>query len=330
MAAADELAALLSLDALEPLEQADAELQLGDFPTALRQVSAALAERTATAPPNGLRGDTLALARRRRRPGNPLGAVAASPPGETFARTVDDVHDLLTALTDDEWLAEAHADHGRVRTLVAHLIGMERLSARWLDPDDTVPPVPDHLSATDDAVAELAGVPARELADRWYAAARKVARRAADGDPAREVPFHEMVTDVAGHLTIRTFELWAHSTDISLATGRATLRLDDARMATLSSRFLRVAPLALLLSGRTRPGRTVRFVLTGPAGGTYDLALSPRDSPDDPDAVVVTDPLELCRLAARRLHPDDLVADVEGDRDLARSVLGGLSALARD
>jgi hypothetical protein len=50
----------------------------------------------------------------------------------------------------------------------------------------------------------------------------------------------------------------------------------------------------------------------------------------EPDFLLVADAVDLCRLAARRLRPEDLAATVEGDRPLAEEVLAGLDAFARD
>jgi hypothetical protein len=41
----------------------------------------------------------------------------------------------------------------------------------------------------------------------------------ASGDLAREVTFHDITLSVERLLVVRTFELWAHTTDICLATG---------------------------------------------------------------------------------------------------------------
>jgi len=325
-----ELAALLALDAVEPLRRADAELALGNDPAGLRQVSAALADAVAAPPPVELRDTVLALARRRREPGRSAYGTRACSPADGFARTVEDFRGLLDSLTAEEWQAVAHDHHGRVRDLVSHLIGIERLSLRWLRSPAGGAIVLDHLTATDDVVAELRDADGPSLARLWHAAAREVAVAAAGGDPGRPVHYHELVTDVAGHLTIRTFELWGHSMDISLATDRPLLRLDDERMLALSRRFLRVAPLALELSGRAVAGRTVRFVLTGPAGGSYDVPLHAGERPGDPSAVISADAFDVCRLAARRLDPEQLRADVDGDHALATHVLAGLGGLARD
>ena len=331
----DELAALLALDALPGDEQADAELRHGTFPDALAPVVAALAEPTAAEPPAELRDATIGRALSRRSAGRPNGAVAACTPTEAYDRTVADFSELLTSLTDAEWLAHAHAEHGTVRELVAHLVGVERLCHAWLDPlaPPPVDPLVDHVTATEPVVAELAGASPAELAAEWLAAATSVAAMAATGDRKRPVAFHDLTSDVDGLLVTRTFELWAHGMDIALATGRPLPALDDARMALMSSRLMAVLPFALAYRGELVPGRSARFVLTGPAGGCYTVPLDPRrgtSAGGPPDVIITTDAVELCRVAARRLPALELEAAIEGDRELAVAVLAAADAFARD
>ena len=326
----DELAALLALDALGPDEQADVELRLGTFHTPLSEASAALAELAATAPPADLRADTIGRALARRPAGRAVDGASPCSATEAFDRTVGDLFGLLSSLTDAEWDVAAHREHGRVRDLIAHLIGVERLSVRWLDPADDVPVMVDHIASTRDVVDELAERPPHELAALWHDAARAVVPAAALGDPARQVSFHDLTTSIAGFLITRTFELWAHSMDIAAATGRPMPELDPERMAALSGRLMAAVPLALAYRGSTVPGRTARFVLTGPSGGCYDVPLNPGSHVGEPDVVVVADTIDLCRVAAHRLRPRDLAATIEGDPQLAGLVLAGLSAFARD
>ncbi len=326
----DELAALLALDALEPDEQADAELLMGTFPIGLTGTSAALAETVAADPPNDLRAAMLDRALTRRPAGRPADGAAPCDPAEAFDRTIADLYQLLQSLSDEEWNAPAHPEHGRVRDLVAHLVGVERLSVRWLTPEGDVPVIPDHVAATRPVVAELADADPREVARQWHDAARTVEAAAASGDPAREVSFHDLSMSITGFLVMRTFELWAHAMDIAAATGRPLLRLDAERMAVLSSRLMAAVPDALAYRRSTAPGRTARFVLTGAAGGCYTVPLSPGADAGEPDVTIVADALDLCRIAARRLRPDELDATFEGDRPLADLVLAGLDAFARD
>ena len=326
----DELAALLALDALGPDEQADAELRLGTFHTPLSEASAALAEIAATAPPTDLRDAVIDRALARRPAGRPVDGAVPCPAPEAFDRTVADLYGLLASLTDAEWDLPAHPGHGRVRDLIAHLTGVERLSLRWLDPTDDVPVMVDHIASTRAVVDELAESAPQDLAALWHAAAREVVPAAARGDAERRVTFHDLTTSIDGFLITRTFELWAHSMDIAAATGRPMPELDPVRMATLSGRLMAAVPLALAYRGSTVPGRTARFVLTGPSGGCYTVPLNPGSEVGEPDVTLVADAIDLCRVAAHRLRPRDLHATVEGDAELAGLVLAGLSAFARD
>jgi len=328
----DELAALLALDALDLEEQADAELSLGAMPDGHGDSAATLAELTAQSPPADLRRDVVASALSRRAAGRPLDAPQPVSPAEAFDRTIEDLHRLVDSLTATEWGASAHDEHGSVKDLVAHLVGVERLVLRWLEGDEVADLI-DHVAATRPVVDELATHDPRAVAAQWYDTARAVAAAAAASDPDRKVTFHDLRVSVEGLLTMRTFELWAHSMDIAVATGRPLLHLDDERMALLSARFMAALPDALAYRRATAPGRTARFVLTGPAGGVYQVPLTP-GQPDGPgrfaDVTIIADVVDLCRVAARRLSPQDLDATIEGDADLAQRVLADADAFARD
>jgi uncharacterized protein (TIGR03083 family) len=325
----DDEFALLAIDALQPDEQADAEVRADLLPPTLADVAALLAEGSVTDPPSGLRSGTLTRAMSRRRPGRPRDAVQPCDPATGFDRTVIDVHQLLSSLTDADWTAAAHAKHGRVRDLVAHLLGIERLVLRWLDPDDAVPDLPDHIAATRPVIAELADADPREIARQWYDTARATSVAAA-GDRRRLVAFHDITVTLDQLLVLRTAELWAHAIDICRATGRPLPQLDPERMATLSAEVIGAVPLAMAYRGSAVPGRAARFVLTGPAGGTYTVPLAPQTQAAEPDVTIVTDPVGLCQVAVHRLRPDLLDTAVDGDRELGSLVLAGIGALARD
>jgi uncharacterized protein (TIGR03083 family) len=325
----DETAALLALDALLPGEQADAEMRTSMLPAELAEVAALLAEETVTDPPPELRSATLIRAASRRPPGRPLDAARPCEPAVAFDRTVEDLNHLLGSLTDAEWNAPAHADHGRVRELLAHLVGVERLVLRWLDPHDAVPELPDHVAATRPVIAELADTDPRDITLLWYEGARAVAAAAA-GDGSRMVVFHDISVNVDQLLMMRTSELWAHAIDICEATGRPLPQLDLERMTTLCAALMAAVPLAMAYRGTVAPGRAARFVLTGPAGGTYTVPLAPQAQDAEPDVTIVTDAVALCRLAVRRLRLEELGAAIDGDRELGDLVLAGIGALARD
>jgi uncharacterized protein (TIGR03083 family) len=326
----DELADLLALDALDPAEQADAELRVGTWPLPQAAATQPLAEAVATEPPADLRGQVLAAALSRRAPGRPTQAPDAIAAPVAYARVVSLFHDLVSSLDEDEATRQAHEDHGRVRDLVAHLAGIETLNLRWLDPASDVPDLPDHVASTLDVVAALAAKPWPELVEDWHRAASALLEAASNGDGRRQVRFHDLVISVDGMLTMRTFELWAHAMDIALATDRPLPTLDDEQMALMSSRLMDAVPGALLYRGVVVPDRTVRFVLTGPAGGCYDVPLGAEADATAAATTIVTDVVDLCRVAAARLAPADLPCTIEGDPALADLVLAHIDAFARD
>jgi uncharacterized protein (TIGR03083 family) len=331
----EEVAALLALDALEPDEQAAAELRVGTLPLEIGRATLPLAESVSAEPPADLRTRVLTAALTRR----PVGGTVSPPnlvtPAEAFTRTIGDFHALLTSLRDEEWDVVAHETHGRVRDLVAHLLGVERLNTRWLDPDDDVPYLPDHVASTAPVVASTADLPPAQLVRTWHDAALAMLARARRRDSADLVTFHDLVLTVDGLLTTRTFELWAHGMDIALATGRPLPTLDDERMLLMSSRLMAALPEALAYRGVSVDGRSVRFVLTGRAGACYDVPLGrpPRTGRlgwAAPQVTIIADVVELCQVAAARRDPDHLDVTFEGDADLGALVMTHVNAFARD
>jgi len=308
----DEIAALLALDAPDVVEHGEE-------------------------PPPALRGGTLARALSGRRPGRPVDAVAACAPSAGFDRTVADLAALLRSLAAPEWEAPAHAEHGRVRDVVAHLIGVERLVLRWLGtgPAAQDPVAPDHVAATRPVLAELAGAEPRELARQWHEAARAVAAAAVGGGD-RPVAFHDLTLTADQLLVTRTAELWAHAIDICAATARPLPRLDMERMAMMCDALMAAVPLAMAYRGSAAPGRAARVVLTGPAGGTFTVPLAPAPplgpapQAGEPEVTIVADAVDFCRVAVRRLPADRLGAVIEGDLALGELVLASVDALARD
>ena len=65
-------------------------------------------------------------------------------------------------------------------------------------------------------------------------------------------------------------------------------------------------------------------------GRSFDVALSPDDTPGLPDLTIEASALELCRLASNRLAFDQIDIRVGGDRSLLEPVLVGAGAFAMD
>jgi hypothetical protein len=143
------------------------------------------------------------------------------------------------------------------------------------------------------------------------------------GQGAKHGGVRHALTGVAGDLTRGSLRPRRAAIPAVTATGRGAYD-DPVRRADERPAF------ALAYRGSTAPGRSARFVLTGPAGGSYTVPLAPDSPATTPAVTIVTDPVDLCRVAARRLDPAELDATVDGDHQLAELVLAGVGALARD
>ena len=277
-----------------------------------------------------LRDQILSAALERRNAGRPVDAADPATPIAAFTTAVAALEATLLALDDADWHAPAHDELGTVRELVSHLIAVEQLVVGWLStaPDVTVLPS-DHIEATRWARDAYADTPTDELVATWVAGARDVIAAAGASDPERPVLAHDLPTDVDGLLVLRTFELWAHRIDVTRAAGRELPPTDPSQLALMSSRLMGAVPVALALRGVVVPVRSLRFVLTGAAGGCFDVDLGV--GPAGPALSIVTDADALCRVAARRLEPSHLeLVVLDGDEHDAATVVAALDAFARD
>ena len=281
--------------------------------------------------PRELREAVLARALADRPAGRPV-VQAAEPcsPADAFRRAIDELFTTLTSLSRSEWSAPGHADYGSVHDVIAHLVGVERLSLEWTElPAGSELQPTEHAAATRAAVEELRGVDGEVVARIWRDAALAFHATAAAADPEKPVLAHDLPTDVEGLLVLRSFELWAHLDDVCRATGRARPGIDPARRSLMSTRLMEALPVAAVLRGVAQQG-TVRFVLTDDdigAARLFDVVVGD-DGTDH--AVVVADTTDVCRVAARRLPAAQLTAHIDGDPGLALAVLSALDAFARD
>jgi hypothetical protein len=78
----------------------------------------------------------------------------------------------------------------------------------------------------------------------------------------------------------------------------------------------------------------VHLVLTGPGGGTWDVAIgqgaADQEGTRQESLAIVADAVGFCRLAANRVTPAELGPHITGDEGRAVSVLTAASTLALD
>jgi uncharacterized protein (TIGR03083 family) len=293
-------------------------------------------ETPATDIPSGLRARVLHTASARMRPAmHPDwagGGGHAVTPHAAFIKTASELATMLDSLGHDDWSAPTSVGGTTVRELMAHLVGVERYMLGQLGsgPSFSAPRREDHLPVSQEAAADLADATGPEIAQAWWNEVTRLIAVCAELGPQHEVAYHHLAGSVRGMLVVRTFELWTHDDDIRLALHRPPNMLDGDRLALMSSDLMNVLNLGMALSGTTQPGRTARINLMGPGGGSYEVALSPGETPGLPDITITTSVLDLCRLASNRLSADHFDFAVDGDAALLEPILVGATAFACD
>jgi len=249
-----------------------------------------------------------------------------------FITTAAELGDLLETLAVDDWTRSTPVEGVNVRTLVEHLVGVERYVLGQLGrrPPLEAPRREDHWLLATMLAADLGHESNSVVAASWWSELLGVVAASAELGPNHEMAYHHLVGSLRGLLVVRTFELWTHGDDIREATGRPLHLLDEDRLSLMVNQLMRVLPLGLALSDTSRPGRTARFNLTGPGGGGFNVPLAFGEVSGEPDIIVTAAVIDFCRLAAGRSAPEELDALIEGDRLLLMPILAGATAFAAD
>jgi uncharacterized protein (TIGR03083 family) len=276
-------------------------------------------------PPAGLRDRVLAASLRARAAGRPEPAAPEISPAEAFSRAADALYGLLGVLAAADWRRPALRDLD-VQGLVGHLAGVEEDVQRCLAGDPLVAEA-GHVESTQAAAdRQAARSPAQTRAEWRQAADRTLALARLAGDPGPPLAVHGMRLPLGTLLVTRAFELWVHENDIRRAAGLPPAVPDASTLSLMTQAAARLLPHVV----RDLPApTTVHLVLTGPGGGTWDIAIG--DGPPFPGfAAIVTDAVGFCRLVANRATPDGLDVHVTGDAAAAATVLAAAPALALD
>jgi uncharacterized protein (TIGR03083 family) len=256
-------------------------------------------------PPHTLRSAVLAAALDRRPAGfpDPEALPAEATP---FAAEVRKLDALLGEVTARQWDTQT-VNGWTARQLIDHLSGHDAQLAAALGlegPEEAAPPSPETSHRA------------------WRARAFALLRHAAFTPLTGRVDVFGMPMPARNAYLGRAFETWIHADDLRLAVGRPPCPPSPRHLLPLADLHIRSLPTALRLSGRLRPGRTARLVLTGAVDRAWHVPLS-RDTtvPAAPNVTITADALEFCYLAANRRTPDAVPLTVTGDRALADDLL---------
>jgi uncharacterized protein (TIGR03083 family) len=262
-----------------------------------------------------------------RPPGQAIPEIPRISPAEAFSREAEALYRLLCALDEPDWRRHVLRDLD-VQGLVGHLIGVEEDVQRALAGE---PPVvqADHVTSTQAAAERQAGRPVAGTRTDWRRAAGCTLEMVHDaGDMTARVTVWGIPLPLSGALVARAFELWTHENDIRRAVGRPASVPDAPTLGLMTELATTMLPFGAAMTGLQGP-INLRLVLTGPGGGTWDVAIG-GDAPEPAAVAIVTDVVDFCRLAANRLDPAGLDLYVTGDQVRASGVLLATAALALD
>jgi uncharacterized protein (TIGR03083 family) len=255
----------------------------------------------------------------------------AIPATAAFRRAADAFSDLLSALDEGQWRRPALRGLD-VQGLVGHLTGVEDDVQLALAGDSRVACV-DHVSSTQPAAEAEAGRRPEQTRRAWREAVRTTLRLATAADQDMLVAVHGMRLPLATLLVVRAFELWTHENDIRAATGFPPSVPDSAVLALMTDLAAGFLPVGMARIGADGIPVDLHLVLTGPGGGTWDVALgdeTARRVGSPVDVLIVADAVGFCRLVADRIEPARLDAHVQGAAEAAAQVLRAAAALALD
>jgi uncharacterized protein (TIGR03083 family) len=298
------------------------------------EVLGLLAATAAVSPPPALRDLVVQAATASR----PIGqAIASLGGGEradrslAFLQTVDDFKSVLSGA---EGTAIVEPYGWSVTQLVAHLMDIDLYFGRQLglwDHEIDTSLEDDHLAMTEAAVRNSVRADYAETVAKWLEVSGAVCNHVASLDAdqlGQRIKYHMLDIRVSGALVVRTFEIWTHVEDLCRALRRDPPPLDAPRLHLMTRAAVGAIPLGMLIGKIDGGQHTARIVLTGSGGGVWNQPLQLGIEPGEPSVTIIADALEFCRLAAQRIAPADLDAEVEGPMDLALTVLRGASVFA--
>jgi uncharacterized protein (TIGR03083 family) len=279
--------------------------------------------------PAGLRERVLAASLRERAAGRPWPPAPQISGAEAHRRAADAFDQLLLTLREPDWATPALRDLD-VQGLVGHLTGVEEDMHLALAGDPAVA-MASHVASTQPAAERQAGRSAAQTRAEWRRAAdRTIDLVRALGDPGAAIAVHGMRLPLDLLLVARAFELWVHDIDIRRAVGLPPAAPDEPTLSVMTNSVAGMLPLAAAATGMSEP-TSLHLVLTGPGGGTWDLAIGATgEGRDALPTMIVTDAVGFCHLVGNRAAPGDLDLYVTGDESRAARVLAAASVMALD
>lgn len=217
---------------------------------------------------------------------------------------------LVVDATETQWQAPTPAPGWTVKDQVAHVAFVFNIAAKAAREPAAFKEMVDNIGpggfteAVEQGVQLFGAGTGAEVLQRWRDEVDSVSSAMRSVDPTTTVPWlvnplPPTVLTMAGML-----ELFAHGQDIADTVGVDMPRTD--RLAFLVHFIHRTRDFGYLAHEMEPPTEEFRFEVTLPSGAPMSVG------PDDATNTVTGPALDLCLLATRRRHPDDLALTAQG------------------
>jgi uncharacterized protein (TIGR03084 family) len=236
----------------------------------------------------------------------------------------DELDRLVADLRADAWATPTPAAGWTIAHQVAHLAWTDDRSLLAVtDPDrfaaDLARAAAKLATYVDDGATEGAAVPPDELLKRWRAGRAAVLSALLAVPAGQKIPWYGPPMSAASMATARLMETWAHGLDVADALG--VRREPTTRLRHIARLAARTRDFAHRVRGEQPPTDGFRVELTGPGGESWTFG------PEDAAQRVTGPALDLCLLAAQRVHRDDTAlvavgADADHWLDIAQMFAG--------
>lgn len=282
--------------------------------------------------PSELRERVLAAAWTARPVGRPSPEPPRISPVTAFSHAADGLDQTLDGLAAPLWRTPVLRGLD-VHGLIGHLIGVEHDMQQALAGNPAVASV-DHVQSTQAAAEqETAHTPEQTRLAWRQATDHTLALLEPAADLDRIVGLHRTRLPLGSLLIARAFELWTHDNDIRAAAGLPLTKPDSPTLTLMTQLAVRLLPHGIRQVDSEATPVDLHLVLTGPGGGTWNIALEERTDRhlgDVPDVGIVADAMTFCRLVANRISPEDLGPHLTGAVAHVPRILAGAAALALD